>query len=228
MPRRHFLAQPSAPGRACGDCQQPVPRKRGARGIVCARGQALFSLDSFTYRVARGGTPEQEAKGVQADDGPHALRSLRAPHQPEIPIVNCYEQGSRSTVSSGVRMKFERSLSSSKPTAGIESKPDVATGHSSGPKSRYFHKPNRATVLCRRSAQFSTCKPGTWRKSFRLRVTKVARLASVMAAMSKSDRPILLSFLFCRNRSNSRATLPSMETTLGMAARWRTVWSSHS
>src|SRR5438132_13957077 len=147
MPRRHFLAQPSAPGRACGDCQQPVPRKRGARGIVCARGQALFSLDSFTYRVARGGTPEQEAKGVQADDGPHALRSLRAPHQPEIPIVNCYEQGSRSTVSSGVRMKFERSLSSSKPTAGIESKPDVATGHSSGPKSRYFHKPNCATGL---------------------------------------------------------------------------------
>ncbi len=49
--------------------------------------------------------------------------------------------------------------------------------------------------LCQ-SAQFSTRRPGTCLKSFRFRVTTVARRAKQIEAISRSSRPIFFNFLF--------------------------------
>jgi hypothetical protein len=51
-----------------------------------------------------------------------------------------------------------------------------------------------SSILHGQSAQFSSGKPATFRKSFKFRVTNMARLASAMAAISKSARPIFFSF----------------------------------
>jgi hypothetical protein len=45
------------------------------------------------------------------------------------------------------------------------------------------------------SAQFSSFKPGTWRKCRMMRVTRVARLAKAMHAVNISLRSIFFSFL---------------------------------
>ena len=53
------------------------------------------------------------------------------------------------------------------------------------------------------TAQFSSFRRGTLRKSFWLHVTKVAPLANVIAAISRSHSPIFLNFLCSRSWSNS-------------------------